>query len=163
MSRLWEQFRLPVVVSGAAHLWRRKLAPQTATAIFTGGELFGPQYREAIWRSKVNLSFLTHSNQDEFVHKSFEIAGCGGFLLAERSQGHQARFVEDDEAVFFGDLEECAAKIQRYLPDEGARARIAAAGHLRAAREGYHNDAQVARILERIAPLLRSSPRHGLV
>ena len=97
-----------------------------------------------------NLSFITHSNQDEFVHKSFEIAACGGFLLAERSAGHEARFVEGEEAVFFSDFAECAEKIRRYLPDEAARDRIARAGRARAVRDGYGNDAQVGKIVERL-------------
>ncbi len=160
LTRLWKEYQAPVVISGAAFLWRRQLSSEAAEAIYTGSELHGEAYREAIWRSRINLSFLTHSNQDEFAHKSFEIAGCGGFLLAERSEGHLARFVEDEEAVFFGDLAECAAKIQRYLPDEAARTRIAAAGRARAVRDGYSNDAQVARILDRIEPLL-AGRRHS--
>lgn len=155
LTRLWREFGAPVVISGVAARWRAQLPREAAEAIYTGGELYGAAYREAIWRSRINLSFLTHSNQDEFVHKSFEIAGCGAFLLAERSEGHLARFVEDEEAVFFSDIEECAAKIRRYLPDEAARARIAAAGQARAVRDGYHNDAQVERILERVRAMLR--------
>ena len=112
--------------------------------------MYGKDYREAVWRSKINLSFITHSNQDEFVHKSFEIAACGGFLLAERSAGHVARFVEGEEAVFFTGFEECAAMIARYLPDEAARERIARAGRERAVRGGYSNDAQVGKIVERL-------------
>lgn len=154
LTRLWKEFNLPVVISGAASMWRAQLSPSAADAIYTGTELHGAAYREGIWRSCINLSFLTHSNQDEFVHKSFEIAGCGGFLLAERSPGHLERFVEDEEAVFFADTEECVAKIRRYLPDEAARARISAAGHARAVRSGYSNDAQVRRILERLRPLV---------
>ena len=91
-------------------------------------ELYDAAYREGIWRSRINLSFLTHGNQDEYAHKSFEIAACGGFLLAERSAGHRERFGEDEEAVFFSDKEECAAKIRKYLDDEPARRRIAEAG-----------------------------------
>lgn len=147
LTRLRQEYEVPVVISGAEWLWRKALSPAVMDAVFTGGELYGAAYREAIWRSRINLSFLTHSNQDEFVHKSFEIAGCGAFLLAERSAGHLQRFVEDEEAVFFSDLEECAAKIRRYLPDEAARARIATAGRVRAVRDGYSNDAQVERIL----------------
>ena len=118
------------------------------------GELFREQYRESIWRSKINLSFLTHSNQDEFVHKSFEIAACEGFLLAERSPGHLARFVEDQEAVFFSSIEECVAKIRRYLPHEAARTRIAQAGRLRAERSGYSNDAQMSCVIDCVHGLL---------
>jgi hypothetical protein len=149
LTRLWRDLSTPVVISGNP-VWRKHLAPDVAAAIYTGGELFGADYREAIWRSKINLSFLTHSNEDEFAHKSFEIAACGGFLLAERSAGHAARFVEDEEAVFFTGIEECAEKILRYLPDEAARERIAAAGHARAMRDGYDNDTQVSRILARL-------------
>ena len=130
------------------------MQPDVFKATFRDGELYRDDYRNAIWRSRINLSFLTHSNQDEFVHKSFEIAGCGGFLLAERSAGHLQRFKEDEEAVFFSDFEELAEKIRRYLPDEAARQRIAAAGNLRAARDGYHNDRQVGLIIERIQSIL---------
>ncbi len=154
LTRLWKEFHLPVVVSGN-RIWAASLGREAAAGIYpVQGELFNDAYREGIWKSKINLSFITHSNQDEFVHKSFEIAGCGGFLLAERSPGHLARFEEDVEAVFFSTLEECAEKCRRYLPDEAARERIAKAGHLRAERDGYHNDHQVGLIAARAETLI---------
>ncbi|HEX7158746.1 MAG TPA: glycosyltransferase, partial [Edaphobacter sp.] len=159
LTRLSSEF--PVVISGNDRQWRRALSPEAFGALYREGELYQQHYREAIWRSKINLSFLTHSNQDEFVHKSFEIAGCGGFLLAERSQGHRDRFVEDEEAVFFSTYDELVAKIRRYLPDEQARARIAAAGQARALRDGYHNDRQVGLILERAESILYSLQSSG--
>lgn len=155
LTWLWREHGLPVVISGDRQ-WPEKMDRDALAALYTGGELYLDAYREAIWRSKINLSFLTHANRDEFAHKSFEIAGCGGFLLAERSEGHAARFVEDEEAVFFSGIEECVAKIREYLPDQAARERIAVAGHARAVKDGYHNDAQVARILERVQDLLQT-------
>jgi hypothetical protein len=157
LTRLWKEFDLPVVVNGGL-VWKKALGPEATAAIYRGnGELFRDDYREGIWRSKINLSFLTHSNHDEFVHKSFEIAACEGFLLAERSPGHLTRFVEDEEAVFFEGIDECVAKIRRYLPDEAARARIAAAGRRRAEASGYHNDAQVAAIVARLRTILAAN------
>jgi hypothetical protein len=150
LTRLWRDYGIPVVVSGTTRFWRKALSAAAFTALFRNGELFREQYREGIWRSKINLSFLTHSNKDEFAHKSFEIAGCGSFLLAERSKGHSDRFREDEEAVFFSTIEECAEKIRRWLPDEAGRARIAAAGAARAMAGGYHNDGQVEAILGRM-------------
>lgn len=149
LGRLAELGEFGVAISGNQPMWAQALSSTVFSKVFRDGELYHQQYREAIWRSRINLSFLTHSNQDEFVHKSFEIAACGGFLLAERSAGHLERFKEDEEAVFFSDFEECARKIRRYLPDEAARTRVAAAGCLRAARDGYHNDRQVQLILKR--------------
>jgi spore maturation protein CgeB len=158
LTRLSDEFS--VSISGNQRSWQRALSSEAFAKLYREGELYQQQYREAIWRSKINLSFITHSNQDEFVHKSFEIAGCGGFLLAERSAGHMSRFKEDEEAVFFTGFDELAAKIRRYLPDEAARTRIAAAGHCRGVRDGYHNDRQVGLIVERaesILPNLRTT------
>lgn len=146
---------VPVVVSGGPQHWRGPLGNMFDT-LYREGELFRQQYREAIWRSKINLSFLTHSNQDEFVHKSFEIAACGGFLLAERSAGHLERFVEDEEAVFFEGYDELLAKIRRYLPDEASRNRIALAGMKRAWSSGYDNDTQVRKIVARAQDILNA-------
>jgi spore maturation protein CgeB len=154
LRRLSSEFG--VVISGNRRSWQRALPLEAFSALYREGELYQQQYREAIWRSKINLSFITRSNQDEFVHKSFEIAGCGGFLLAERSEGHMQRFREDEEAVFFSSFEECVQKIRRYLPDQAARTRIAAAGHARAKRDGYHNDRQVGLILERVDRIVHS-------
>ncbi|GAC1365406.1 MAG: hypothetical protein NVSMB3_14000 [Acidobacteriaceae bacterium] len=154
LTRLWKEYGLPVTVSGGL-VWKAALAPEATAAMYRGhGELFRQEYREGIWRSKINLSFITHANHDEFTHKSFEIAACEGFLLAERSEGHMQRFVEDEEAVFFSDIEECVEKIRRYLPDEASRARIAKAGRARAERSGYHNDRQVGLIVERVRELM---------
>lgn len=155
LTRLSEEFG--VAISGNQLSWQRALTSDAFSKLYREGELYQQQYREAVWRSKINLSFITHSNQDEFVHKSFEIAGCGGFLLAERSQGHLDRFREDEEAVFFTGFDELAAKIRRYLPDESARARIAAAGRARAYRDGYHNDCQVGRVIERVESTLAAN------
>jgi len=151
---------MPVVISGNTRSWMRALPKPAFDRMYRFGELYEQQYREAIWKSKINLSFLTRSNQDEYTHKSFEIAGCGGFLLAERCPGHSARFKEDEEAVFFGDEAELLQQIRRYLPDEVARTRIAAAGHARAVQDGYCNDVQVARIVERAKQIARESGRH---
>jgi spore maturation protein CgeB len=154
LDRLSRLNEFQVAISGNARLWKKALGEDAFGRLYREGELYRREYREAIWRSKINLSFITHSNKDEFVHKSFEIAGCGGFLLAERSEGHMQRFREGEEADFFSSYEELVEKIRRYLPDEAARTRIAAAGCARAARDGYHNDRQVGLIVERLEQIV---------
>ncbi|MCU1323290.1 MAG: hypothetical protein JWM43_2939 [Acidobacteriaceae bacterium] len=154
LTRLAAVNEFPVVISGPMPRWQSALSSTAFSDLFREGELYLQQYREGIWRSKINLSFLTHSNQDEFVHKSFEIAACGGFLLAERSPGHSKRFEEDEEAVFFTGFDELLEKIRRYYPDEAARTRIAAAGVARGLRDGYHNDHQVSLIVDRAREIM---------
>ncbi len=163
LTRLAALNEFPVDINGNPRLWQRRLSPEAFASLWRGGEVYLGDYREAIWRSRINLSFLTHSNQDEFVHKSFEIAACGGFLLAERSPGHLKRFVEDEEAVFFTGFDELVAKIRRYYPDEAARNRIAAAGAARGARDGYHNDRQVGLIMEGVMTIRQHAQTSSLL
>jgi spore maturation protein CgeB len=154
LMRLWREREIAITINGSPRQWKRALDPEALAALFQGEEFYRDRYRNAIWRSRINLAFVTHSNQDEFAHKSFEIAACGGFLLAERTEGHLSRFEENREAVFFQGVDELAAQIRRFLPDEPARARIAAAGRARAERDGYHNDRQMALIVERLHSIL---------
>lgn len=142
---------LPVFVNG--NRWNRALTPGEQRLFTLGGFLGGTQYREAIWRSMINLSFVTEANEDDIAHKSVEIAACGGFLLALRTPGHQAHFEENREAVFFSSVEECADKARFYLAHPDLREAIAARGRERAVRCGYDNDTQLARILNRLDEL----------
>lgn len=153
LTRLWRA-GAPIDISGSRPHWQAALSPDAFAGIFRDGELKGAAYREAIWRSRINLAFVTHSNRDQLAHKSFEITACGGFLVAERTPEHMACFREDEEAVFFSDFEECRAKIDRYLNDEPGRARIATAGQCRAQSAGYDNDSVLRGLLRRAAELL---------
>lgn len=155
LTQLWRA-GVPVDVSGSRPHWEAALPVDAFAAIFRVGELKGDAYREAIWRSRINLAFITHGNRDTVAHKAFEITACGGFLLAERSAEHQTLFREDEEAVFFSGIEECRAKIDRYLNDEPARSAIAVAGQRRAASSGYDNDSVLRGLLSHAAALRAS-------
>ena len=146
LTALWRR-GLPVAVSGSEPHWLKTLTPDAFAAMFRDGELKGKTYREAIWRSKINLAFVTKANRDGVAHKSFEIAACGGFLMAERTAEHLECFREDEEAVFFSNVEEAVMKAKIYLQDPAARERIAVAGQRRAASSGYDNDSMMRRVL----------------
>jgi hypothetical protein len=148
LQRLADNAGIPLVIAGPR--WEKFLKPDIFRRFVTDGYLSDAQYREAIWQSLINLSFVTHFNEDDISHKSVEIAACGGFLLALRTDGHQALFDEDREAVFFSSLEECADKCRFYLERSALRETIAQKGRERAIRSGYDNDTQLARILNRL-------------
>jgi spore maturation protein CgeB len=111
----------------------------------------GDAYRSAMWNSKILLGMVTHSHREPWAHRAFEIAGAGGFLLAERTPGHVACFEEGREAEFFAGAGEAAEKIRRYLADDDARRRVARAGLRRAWTSGYTNDERLAAALQEIA------------
>jgi hypothetical protein len=149
MLDLWQKHHTAVLIWGSP-LWEKVLPRDARQALWQGSPLWIKDYRETIWRSRICLSFVTHANCDDVAHKSFEITACGGFLLAEDTPGHRQHFAADEEAVFFRSVEECAQKIRRYLLDESARTRIAAAGRQRAVGGGYGNDARLSVVFDYI-------------
>lgn len=150
LLKLAREHHLPVYVNGIRDQWLRALPSKDLQYFVLGGFLAGEDYRTAIWKSKINLSFVTEDNEEDIALKAMEIAGCGGFLLALRTPGHQAIFEEDREAVFFSSIEECADKCRFYLGRPDLREFIALRGHERAVRSGYDNDTQLARVLNRL-------------
>src|SRR5262249_28189166 len=113
LRTLAAKYSLPLSING--NLWDKLLGAENLPNIRIGGHLGPDQYREAIWRSKINLSFVTQANEDDIAHKAVETAACSGFLLTLRTPGHEALFEEDREAVFFSSVEECADKARFYL------------------------------------------------
>jgi spore maturation protein CgeB len=159
LRRLGEEKCLPVVIAGPR--WEKFLPSEIFRRYVSHGYLSDSAYREALWQSRINLSFVTRFNEDDIGHKSVEIAACQGFLLALRTDGHQTLFEEDREAVFFSSLEECADKCRFYLDRPELREAIARRGRERAVRSGYDNDTQLAKILSRLDGGAQSADSDG--
>ena len=151
LRSLIQDFNLPVTISGPR--WEKVFSRNELESYTRGGMLKDAAYRENIWKSKINLSFVTQFNEEDVAHKAFEIAACRGFLLALRTPGHQACFQEGREAEFFSSIDECADKIRYYLDHSAEREGIAARGCERAARSGYDNETQLSRVLQKLHQL----------
>jgi hypothetical protein len=158
LRSLIEDYKLPVTISGPR--WDKFLNDDERKRYMRGGMLKDEEYRENIWKSKINLAFITQLNEEDVVHKAFEIAACGGFLLASRSPGHLECFEEGKEAEFFSSLEECVDKIRYYLGHPAERQEIARRGCQRAKRSGYDNDTQLSRVMDKLEEL-RASGCYG--
>jgi len=148
LRTLAEKYSLPLSING--NLWDKLLGAENLPNTRIGGHLGPDQYREAIWRSKINLSFVTQANEDDIAHKTVETAACGGFLLTLRTPGHEALLEEDREAVFFSSVEECADKARFYLDRPDLRQAIGRRAREHAVRSGYDNDTQLACILNKL-------------
>jgi spore maturation protein CgeB len=136
--------------------WQRVLPPKIAAQLYRGPSLQDGAYRQRFWDSKICLSFVTHANNDQVAHKSFEIAASGGFLLAEATEEHREMFEDGKEAVFFTGLADCARLIREYLPQPELRRRIAEAGWRRALVAGYSNNARMGQAFESVRKMLKA-------
>jgi spore maturation protein CgeB len=103
--------------------------------------------------SKINLGLLYPGEgptriRDYQTQRSVEIPACGGFMLAEYTDEHQALFAEDREAVYFRSFDDLVAKIKYYLNHDDERIQIAQAGLKRAVTSGYTSLDRARTVLE---------------
>jgi spore maturation protein CgeB len=112
------------------------------------GELHGENYAKAIQCAKVNLGLLSKGNRDLHTTRSLEIPALGGLLCAERTSEHVAMYAEGSEALFWSDLDECAAMCRLALNDAALRQRISLAGRARVMASGHYNEKMMAALLD---------------
>lgn len=134
--------------SGGARFSVRR-NPVLAAAV-QGSEVYGDEYAWAISAARISVGFLRKICPDQHTTRTFEIPACGSMLLADRTPEHQALFEEGREAEFFDSREELLEKLEFYLSNEEARARVAAGGYARCFRDGYSYRARVTSIMREV-------------
>lgn len=110
--------------------------------------VFSADYSKALQAFKISLCFLRKMNFDQQTSRTMEIPGCGGFMMAERTDEHKALFEEDKEAVFFSSNEELLEKCRYYLVHDEERNAIAKAGHERCEKSFYSNEKGIKMMLD---------------
>ena len=116
---------------------------------FRGGPLTGDDYAKGLSAARIGLGLLSPLVPDKSTTRSVEIPACGTFLLAERTDEHQALLREGEEAAFFDGEDELLEKVGYYLEHGDERRRIADAGRRRCLESGYSFQHQLRSILER--------------
>jgi spore maturation protein CgeB len=124
------------------HSWARKSV--------VGDGIWGERYPLALASARIALGLLSKRIPETTTTRSFEIPATGVFMLAERTDEHQALFEEGVETEFFGNEEELVEKVVFYLKHDTVRKKIAAAGRERCLKSGYHSRDQLLKILMQI-------------
>jgi len=112
-----------------------------------GGEVWAREMFSVLRRSKITLN---HHARIEVPGRGvsrwannmrlFEATGVGTMLLTDERDGLVELFEPGVEVAVYRDAAECAAKVRRYLADDAARARMAAAGQARTLRDHCYSD-----------------------
>lgn len=114
----------------------------------------GADYEEALLSSRMALSLNRIEgwkwySSDRMAH----LMGRGILTFISAKSGYDHFFKPDEEAVFFTEAKDLAAKIEKYAADPEAARRVASAG-----RRKYHELFNAARILRYIAETVFDDP-----
>lgn len=129
---------LNVAIWGAR--WQKSPLWSRLEKCWRGGSLSGRDYVMAIHGAQICLGLLSKGNRDLHTTRTMEIPYAGGLLCAERTPEHLQLYREDEEAVFWSTVEECADKCFDLLAHPDKRERIRLAGMKRVRENKVGNE-----------------------
>jgi hypothetical protein len=113
----------------------------------------GHDYTCAMHTGKVALCFLRKLNGDQITQRTMEIAAMARPMLANKTDEHDAHFVDGLEYVGFSNDDEFLEKARFLLSDDSQRSRIAAAANSRCWTSGYST---TDRAVQMVAELVKA-------
>ncbi|HKG07362.1 MAG TPA: glycosyltransferase, partial [Pedobacter sp.] len=129
--------------------WEKSYLFPRLKGVLKGPNLEGRDYIAAIQGAKICIGLLSEGNRDLHTTRSFEVPYAGGLLCAKRTTEHSALYLEDQEAVFWSDAEECALHCLRLLKDN-RREEIRLSGMRKVRMIGAGNEDICRKIMEEL-------------
>lgn len=159
LARLIEK-GIPLKIYGDR--WRKAPEYSQLAPFISGGPVYDLNYTRAIAGAKIALVLLNGDNHDLHTQRSAEIPAIGTAMCAPRTQDHTFLYKEDEEAVFFGNADECAGKCKALLADDPRRLGIARAGHARVKKNRMFNEPLMSDIVEALKACTKNRGRINL-
>lgn len=131
------------------HDWNQPLQSHASLRQFVPtSEVWNDDYAKALSGARIALCFFSKRNRDVYTRRCFEIPATGALLMSEYSPELAAMFRPGAEADYFTSPADLVDRVQRYLRDEPARARVAESGCLRAAADGHDVDSRMRVLID---------------
>jgi spore maturation protein CgeB len=119
--------------------WATRTRPGSKVrACWQGLPVYGAQAAELLARSRVAINILRRQNMPDGTNmRTFEVPGCGGFVLSTRSLGATEIFQEGVSGAYFGNETECLDQVERFLTHDSHRQEIINVAHEIVAHQSY--------------------------
>jgi spore maturation protein CgeB len=97
----------------------------------------GTEYVRALHYGKFALGFLRRINRDRITQRSMEITACGRPMVADKTDEHDAHFVDGEEYLGFSDIPQLVSQAKALLENSAHRQRMGKSGRQRCLDSGY--------------------------
>ena len=115
----------------------------------TGGPIYGRAYAQAVAGAAISLGVNALPEMAALTgsvsNRMWKVMGCGGFYLGEWAPGMDGFARDGEHCAWYRSAAEAVERVERYLGDPDARARIAEAGRRHAL--AHHTYAHRVRLL----------------
>lgn len=130
--------------------WEKSKNWDAIKNIYQGPSLKGKEYAMAIKGAKICLGLLSKGNRDLHTTRSLEIPYAGGLLCAQRTIEHTEMFLDNVEAVFWDDIDECIKVCQNLLKNSELNQTIRLNGKAKVLKLSVGNENVCSHILNSI-------------
>ena len=152
INRLAEAGFSIVVYGGSTAGWR---ASALHGSVVLGDLQFDAAYTISMHHGKIALCFLRKLNRDRITTRTMEIAASGRPMLAEKTEEHDAHFLDGSEYIGFSRDAELIAKARGLIDDRTRLLKLGEAARRRCLSSGYSTldraremIAHIARVIE---------------
>ena len=122
IEELFLKYNIKVNINGNIKFWEKKISKKVFKKLKIQNELYDENYREKIWKSKINLSFTSVDNYDEYSERILQIIMSGGFCLHQVLESDKFNLLKKEHEIeTFQNVQELANKIKFYLNNEKKR------------------------------------------
>jgi spore maturation protein CgeB len=130
------------------------------------GPIAAERIPEIVRASVISLNFangggladgLPYLGRNQIKARTFEVPGCGGFLLTETADDLERWYEPGREIATFSTIEELTSQVHHYLGNSNERDRVAQAGFERTCREHTYD----MRLAEVLTFALRQKKQHA--
>jgi spore maturation protein CgeB len=128
LTPLAERFDLKIW--GPDYWGTRTASDSVLRECWQGKAAEGPEAATILADSRIVINVVREQNlPDGVIMRTFEVPGCGGFLLSTRTEGAVELFPEGEAGAYFGNIAECVQQTERYLAGSKERQAISQTAH----------------------------------
>ncbi len=122
IEELFLKHNIKVNINGNLEFWKKKLSYNVFKKLKVKSEIYNNNYRTKVWKSKINISFTSTDNHDEYPERLLQIIMSGGFCLHQVLPNDKFKLLKEGyEVETFQNVDELANKIKYYLNNKKKR------------------------------------------
>jgi len=111
--------------------WKQDPNYKSLKPIIKLGNVYNKNYSKLIQNAKIALCLFAEQNLDTITGRSVEIPAIGTLLCSLRTKAMKKIFIENKEAIFFNNPNECFKKCSYYLNNPKISKKIAKRGNIK--------------------------------
>ena len=131
--------------------WNKDPNYKSLKSIIKLGHVLPNTYSKLIQSAKIALCFFSEGNLDTVTARSSEIPAIGTLLCSSRTTAMKNFLIENKEAIYFNNSNECFKKCNYYLKNYKMAKKIARRGHIKITRVlKVSNDDLIKKIVNKV-------------